>query len=163
MTLSPASRSPVRVAVVAALAITGVVLFLLGQCSVETPAEREEEIKGDLRSVNAVVDTVLARHGIGKPQVRSWQVQTPDRKFIRIERRVTVHPEFVAVQFNHDLNEELSGTGTRVVATERTKENTVTMHIKQGPTIIESITFVVSRERDTSSGREVRRPSRRRR
>jgi hypothetical protein len=145
-----------RILLAAGLAVVAVVLFLIRQSAPLPPVERARMVRGDLPSVNAVVDTVLARHGIGRDQVRSWQVQTPDRKFLRIERRVTVPPEFISVQFNHDLNEALNGTGARVVATERTRENTVTTHIKSGSTIIESVTFVVGRNQG-----EQRTPARR--
>jgi len=143
-----ASRASIvsRGILAAALAVLALVLFLLHQPARETPDERTQGVRRDLRSVNAVVDTLLLLHGIGKDQVRSWQVKTPDRKFIRTERRVLVPPDFISVKFNHALNRALEGTGARVVATERTKENTVTIHIKNGPTIIESITFVVSRK-----------------
>lgn len=129
-----------------ALAVLATVLFLLHPPAPETPEERAREVRSDLGSVNAVVDTLLTRHGIGKEQVRSWQVKTPDRKFIRTERRVLVPPDFISVKFNHALNLALEGTGARVVATERTKEHTATIHIKSGTTIIESITFVVDRK-----------------
>ncbi len=119
--------------------------------------ERASAVKADLQPVNAIVDTVLARHGITPDRVRTWQVRTPGRAFLRIERRVLVPPEFVSVQFNHDLNEALDGTGARVIATERTRENTVTTHIKRGTSIIESITFVVTR-----TPLEPERPGRRR-
>ena len=143
--MSRHSLSATRLVVAAGLAVVATVLFLMEHPAPVGPAERAQTVRGDLRSVNTVVDTVLARHGITQDQVRSWQVRTPDKKFLRTERRVMVPPDFISVKFNHDLNEALDGTGARVVATERTKENTVTVHIKSGATIIESITFVVYR------------------
>jgi hypothetical protein len=134
-----------RAGIAAGLAVVAAVLFFMDQSGPLPPAERAASLRGDLRSVNTIVDTVLGRHGIAPDQVRSWQVHTPDRKFLRTERRVMVPPDFISVKFNHDLNEALDGTGARVVATERTKENTVTTHIKQGSTIMESITFVMNR------------------
>ena len=135
-----------RVAVAAGLGILAGVLLLLDRRSPVPPEERAKEVRADLRSVNTVVETLLVRSGIDRSQVRSWQVQTPDRKFIRTERRVVVPPDFISVKFNHALNRALEGSGARVVATERTKGNTVTFHIKTGATIIESITFVISRK-----------------
>jgi hypothetical protein len=146
-----------RILLAAGLAVLAAVLFLIDRPAPLPVEDRARVVRGDLRSVNTIVDTVLARHGILREQVRSWQVQGPGRKFLRIERRVTVPPEFVSVQFNHDLNEALDGTGARVVATERTRENTVTTHIKRGSTIIESITFVVTRNPVTRPPRPARR------
>jgi hypothetical protein len=152
-----------RAAVAAGLAVVAAVLFLMEQPAPLTPADRAASLRGDLRSVNATVDTVLARYGIAQEQVRSWQVQTRDRKFLRTERRVMVPPDFISVKFNHDLNEALDGTGARVVATERTKENTVTSHIKRGSTIMESITFVMNRKQTGTSAATGRRaPGKRR-
>jgi hypothetical protein len=145
------SRQPVpifRLAVAAGLAVVAGVLFLEDHRAPVDAVERAHIVRGDLRSVNTVVDTVLARYGITPDEVRTWQVQTPDKKFLRTERRVMVPPDFISVKFNHDLNQALDGTGARVVATERTKEKTVTVHIKSGSTIIESITFVVQRKQE---------------
>jgi hypothetical protein len=102
-------------------------------------------VRPDLKQVNELVDTLFATYGIRRPWVRSWQVHTPDRKFVRIQRRVYVPPEFVSPSFNLELNRRLAEYGARAIATERTKENTVTMHIMKDRTVVESISFVVKR------------------
>jgi hypothetical protein len=134
-----------KILIAAVLAVLAAVLFLMNSSTPVAPEEREREVRKDIRSVAEIIDTVFARYGIGPERVRTWRVKTPGGAFSRLQRRVTVTPSFVSVKFNHELNGELEGTGTRVVGTERTKENSVTTHIKRGSTIIESITFVVER------------------
>lgn len=99
----------------------------------------EQEIEG-------AIDALLARYRIEKTWVRTWRVLTPNKKLLRIERRVFVPPTFVSVTFNHDLNQLLSQYGSRAVASERGGESTVTMHVIKNGRIIESITFVVQRD-----------------
>lgn len=99
-----------------------------------------------LQLVNAAVDTLLDRDRIDEKWVKSWSVFTPTRKFIREERRIYVPPRFISVDFNHDLADMLSKYGVRVVATERTRESTVSMHVINDGMIIESISFVLKRE-----------------
>ena len=144
MRLAPPIRN--RALLAAALAVVAAVLFLLGRSATPGDADRALMVRNELRPVHILLDSLLREYGVARVNVRSWQVQTPDRRFLRTERRITVPPEFVSVRFNRDLNRALEGTGTRAVATERTRENTVTMHIKDGSTIIESITFVVDRK-----------------
>ncbi|MFN0159469.1 MAG: hypothetical protein ACKVRP_15515 [Bacteroidota bacterium] len=138
--------SRTKLILAAALAVVAAVLFLLDATLPASIDQRAEIVRGQLPDINTAVDTLLARHGIGRERVKTWQVQTPDKKFIRVERRVYVPPEFVSVKFNHDLNRMMRDFGALAVATERTKENTVTMHIKKDERIIESITFVVKNE-----------------
>jgi hypothetical protein len=109
------------------------------------PSVRVVPVRPDLRQVNDLVDALFADYGIKRPWIRTWQVHTPDRKFVRIQRRVYVPPEFVSPSFNLELNRRLAEYGARAIATERTKENTVTMHIMKDRTVVESISFVVKR------------------
>lgn len=124
------------------LAVLALVLFLLNG-SASSPDQRAIVYKGDINDITVIVDTVLAQYGIEGSSVKTRQVRGPDKKFLRVERRVEVPPEFISVNFNQELSERLSGVGLRLVATERTKENSVTMHIKKDDTILQSITFVV--------------------
>lgn len=133
-----------KVVLAGALAVLALVLFLL-ITSGSTPDRRAIIYKGDIHDITVVVDTILARYGVDQSAVKTRQVKSPDKKFLRVERRVEVPPEFVSVNFNRDLSEKLGGMGLRLVATERTKENTVTMHVKKDDTILQSITFVVKR------------------
>lgn len=95
-----------------------------------------------LDAVEAAVDTLLQRYDIQSKWVRSWQVLTPDGRFIRHERRVLVPPEFPTLSFNHDLHRAVSALGANAVATERTKQGIVTVHVRKGRTIVMSISLV---------------------
>jgi hypothetical protein len=96
-----------------------------------------------LVGINSVVDTLLARYQIDRRSVKSWYVQTADKRNIRLERRVIVPSDFLSVKFNLDLNRMVSAYDARAVATERTKESTVTMHIIRNKMIVQTIAFVM--------------------
>jgi hypothetical protein len=93
--------------------------------------------------IDMEVDTLLVRYGIDLQEVRSWQVLTPEKRYIRSERRVLVGPDFNSLNFNLDLQRQVAPFGARVVATERTKESTVIMHLKLDGRIMQSISFVM--------------------
>jgi len=145
--LSAALR--VRVVIVLMLAVGGLVLFMANRVT-ETIEKRtvmqERRARPLLQEVNEIVDTLLDRHRINPRWVTSWNVSTRDRRFIRQERRVYVPPGFVSLDFNHDLSQLLAQHDTRVVASERTKEESVSMHVIHDGMIIESITFVLKRD-----------------
>lgn len=143
--MSRGSGIRTKLLVVLALAIVCVALAILAMEFPVSPAEHAAEIRDEVADINTVLDTLFARYGIESKAVKTWPVQTPDKKFIRVERRVFVPPDFISLRFNHDLNREVERFGARAVATERTKENTVTMHIKKDGIIIQSITFLVKR------------------
>ena len=102
-----------------------------------------------IEGINAVIDTLFGRYGIRSTWVRTWRVQVPNREFKRIERRVYVPTDFISLTFNHDLNTMLSEFDAKAIATERSKENTVSMHIMQNGIVIQSLLFVVKRDLDT--------------
>jgi hypothetical protein len=53
---------------------------------------------------------------------------------------------FLSLNFNHDLNSELASLDTHVVGTERSKENTVVMHLVHNGRTVRSLIFVESPE-----------------
>lgn len=138
-----------RLVVAGMLAVGSLVLLMANR--VTEKIEKKTALKAAqarplLQLVNAAVDTLLDRDRIDEKWVKSWSVFTPTRKFIREERRIYVPPRFISVDFNHDLADMLSKYGVRVVATERTRESTVSMHVINDGMIIESISFVLKRE-----------------
>jgi hypothetical protein len=138
-----------RLVFLAMLSAGALVLFMANRVT-ERIRERTEQ-KGIharplLARVNSVVDTLLDRYQIESEWVKSWSVLTSERKFIREERRVYVPPRFISLDFNHDLSTALEHLGVRVIATERTRESTVSMHIISNGVIIESIGFVLKRD-----------------
>lgn len=131
-----------KVIVLLTLAVLAAVLFLLwdvngGGAPTSTVSEGTEDLQ-------PILDSLFHRYGIEHRQVKTWRVRGPGGELTRVQDRITVPNEFVSVSFNHDLNLELTHIGARAVATERTKENTVTMHIKMDRRIVRSISFVLS-------------------
>ena len=92
---------------------------------------------------NDAVDSLFTRYQVDRRAVKSWYVQTPDKKNIRLERRVMVPADFLSMNFNLDLNRMVSAYGARAMATERTKESTVMVHIIKDKMIVQSITFLM--------------------
>lgn len=98
---------------------------------------------GVMVTVQTAVDTLFARYGVDGTRVRTWKVQSSRKTPLRIEQRMTVSPLFPTLLFNHDLAALVSGEGVRVVATERTRERTVTMHVLHDDAIFRTMTFVI--------------------
>lgn len=94
--------------------------------------------------VQAAIDTLLRRHGIPESSVRTWRVLTPDRHPLRVEQRIGVPRDFLSLVFNNELNLRLRVHGAHIVATERSRESTVTMHVVRKGRTIRSIMFVAS-------------------
>lgn len=133
----------VRVIIIASLALCaasllGIERFDLSRPRPLSPAqERETDAM-----LAAAVDTALARYGVDRSGVKTWRAMAAGRPTGRVESRAPVSPEFLSLQFNHDLNVMLEQLEARVIATERTRENSVTMHIVRGGTTVRSITLV---------------------
>ncbi len=97
----------------------------------------------DAGQINAVVDTMLQRYAVDLRAITTWKVQTPDKKLLRMEQRVVVPHEFPSVKFNYELNQQLLPLAARIAATERSKENVVTMHVVSHGVIIRSMSFAM--------------------
>ena len=95
-------------------------------------------------AITADIDALLQRENIRREWIRSRQVKTPEKKFIRLERRVFVPRSFLSLKFNLELSRQLARYGARVVATEHTRENIVTMHVIVAGLIVQSLAFVES-------------------
>jgi hypothetical protein len=98
--------------------------------------------------INAAVDDVLARYKIPPNAVTTWRVLTPDKKLLRLEQRIVVPHEFPSVECNSTLSERILPFGARVAATERSREDVVTMHIVSHGVIIRTISFVMRPRED---------------
>jgi hypothetical protein len=138
-----------RVVAVGMLVTGSLVLFMANRVTEKIEkksALREAQSHPLSKPIANAIDTLLHRYQIKNRWVKSWNVLTPDRRLIRSERRVYVPPRFISLDFNHDLSRELARFGARVVATERTKESTVSMHVVVDGMIVESIIFVLKRD-----------------
>jgi hypothetical protein len=93
-------------------------------------------------AVTRSLDSLFVLYGIAPDRVRTRPVKLPDRPAHRTEQRTAVRPDFVSVQFNHDLGTAVRPFGARVAAIERVREGIVTMHIVRSGRTVRSIIFV---------------------
>lgn len=101
------------------------------------PGRSQEE------QISAVTDTLLARYGIARADIRTVHRRPPDRRFDRVEQHIPVSSGFTSLAFNRDLNARLASLGARVFAVERPKGSGVTMHLVKGGVTFRSIVFFV--------------------
>ncbi len=127
-------------------ALAGVSLLLFGIQALDPSAGSGSAGAADRRNVQqqvaTAIDTLLGSHGIDPREARVWTAPGPGKTSGRVEERVIVPPSFVSLDFNHRLNLALAPLGAHVVATERTRENTVTMHIVSNGKTIRSLILV---------------------
>ena len=144
----PHGLSRIKLLAVAVLAVCAVGLAALNRY-VATPAgtSRTFPTLVQEKMMHELVDTLLVRHHIDKSAMRSWHVLVGGRRSFREEDRILVGPEFAGLWFNHQLNCGLASLGAHVVATERTKEHEVTMHIVSGGVTVRSMSFLVDSQR----------------
>lgn len=93
--------------------------------------------------IQTVVDTMFARYNIDRSKVRSWRVSTVGKRMARQEERVPVSREFLSLAFNYELKRMLENVGASVVATERSTDNSVTMHIVCNRLTVRSLVFTL--------------------
>jgi hypothetical protein len=98
--------------------------------------------------IQTAVDSMFVRYSIDRSKVRSWRVSTVDRRMARQEQRVPVSREFPSLVFNYELKRMMENVGASVVATERSTDNSVTMHIVCNRLTVRSITFTLELPRD---------------
>jgi hypothetical protein len=126
--------------ILAGLAVAGIALFLAGRFVVPdrtaAPAlSREESLTA--AALNAHVDSVCIRFGIDPRTGQTRRAKGDRGSPGRDERRFKVPPDFSTLEFNSVLNTRLLPYGAGVVATERTRENSVIMCVvKNGQTLL---------------------------
>jgi hypothetical protein len=81
------------------------------------------------------------RYGISRSSVRTWNVLSADRKPLRVVQQIRVSREFPSLIFNDQLQRLLEPVEARVFATERSRENIVTMHIVHHGQTLRSLAF----------------------
>jgi hypothetical protein len=141
-------RDPLELKAIGAglLLCCALVLLAVDQMS-PIPSHKEEvgssAVPRVREGINRAVDSLLVLYGIDQSAVRTWQVTMPDKRVARMEQRIIVSPQFASVRFNHDLNTAVGAFQARVAATERVKENSVTMHIVRSGRTIRSMAFVI--------------------
>jgi len=126
---------------VSVLLLTVQIFGGLGCRDSKSSAEKAIE---SLPQIESVVSKLLGQYQIDK--VRMQKVWSSDGTFARKELRILVQPEFNTLNFNHDLNQAVAGFGATAIATEKSEDKSVTMHIKKDGVIVQSLLFVVRRE-----------------
>jgi len=132
-----------RLMLAGALAVCALVLFAFERYT-STGGRTGVRAGSTEAAITADIDALLQRENIRREWIRSRQVKTPEKKFIRLERRVFVPRSFLSLKFNLELSRQLARYGARVVATEHTRENIVTMHVIVAGLIVQSLAFVES-------------------
>lgn len=132
-----------RLLIASALALCAILLTAAGPITggngpSETPASRKAAEAG----IAAAIDSLFPPYAIDARLVRSWKATAAGEPTGRIEEKIPVDPGFRSLEFNHALALRIAPFGAGVVATERTKESSVTMHVVRGGTTIRSLWFV---------------------
>ncbi len=104
----------------------------------ETPAARRAAEAG----IAAAIDSISPRFGVDARLIRRWKATAAGEPTGRIEEKIPAPPGFRSLELNHALARAIAPLGARVVATERSKENSVTMHVVRGGVTIRSLLFV---------------------
>lgn len=137
-------RINVRLAILAVILVIAVPLIaLMISNRAANPTETSMAVAP---SVEVVIRKLLLRHQVDDKSIRTRKVPSVDGKFVRIERRVAVMPDFNAMSFNHELNNAVAELGAIAIATEKSEDKTVTVHVKKNGVIVQSIIFVVKKD-----------------
>lgn len=141
MTFSLTGRLPrLKLVVAGGLAVLAACLAVADR-TLEPPVPALAPVTHNSGAIDAAIDSLLVRHHVDLRSVRSWSVRTPDRAVLRRESRIDVPPSFVSLVFNHDLQNEVMPLGARVIATEHSKEQTVTMHVRKDGQVVRTLVF----------------------
>jgi hypothetical protein len=132
----------IRVAVVIVLALAAVVLYYLDTHPAAFMTKERPQLSASLNDgIQAVVDTMFGRYGIARSSVRMWNVLSAEKKPMRVVQQIQVPREFPSLIFNDQLQRLLEPMEARVFATERSRDNIVTMHIVHHGETIRSLAF----------------------
>jgi hypothetical protein len=135
-----------RLVIAGILALAGIALSVADRLVPATARAAVNDFAsahGGSKEINAEADALLGQYKIDPKGITTWKVMTPDKKFLRLEQRAVVPHDFATVEFNHKLNQRILPYGAHVAATERSKENVVTMHILNQGVIIRTISFAM--------------------
>lgn len=126
------------VGVLTASVSVGILLYESSKQEVSPPAAAPD--------LQTAVRQSLLKHGIDLKSVRTRQVKSSEGTFSRAELRVTVPATFSTLSFNYDLSREVALLGATVVATEKSEDKSVTMHVRKDGVIHQSIIFTIKKE-----------------
>jgi hypothetical protein len=132
-----------RVLIAVALGLVVLVLLFL-DLLLQSPAPvRSYPLSSSMAaSVQEAIDTLFDRYGIERSGIKTWRILSAAKKPVRVEQRIPVTKEFPSLVFNFELQRMLQPLGAQVFATERSKDNIVTMHVIHGGLTVRSMAFV---------------------
>ncbi len=132
-----------RLLMASGLALCALVLTVAGLVGAAAPpAESPEARRAAESGIASAIDSLMAPYGIDARLIRSWKATTAAGPTGRIEEKIPAPAGFRSLEFNHALASRIAPFGAGVVATERSKENSVTMHIVRGGVTVRSLWFV---------------------
>jgi hypothetical protein len=138
---------PVTVRLAAALVMTvaaALLLFLDVQSPPRAQSRSASFSPAASGGIQAAVDSMLRRYGISRSAVRTWNVLSREKKVVRVAQQIEVSRDFPSLVFNDQLQRMLEPVEAHVVATERLKDNSVTMHIVCGGRTVRSLVFALT-------------------
>ena len=89
--------------------------------------------------IDKMVDTMLVKYGVDLKRVRKRKIAVPGNEFVRIERQVPLPPSVAMLLMTADFQAMAKQYGGRAIASENSKDNTVTVHIEEDKTILQSL------------------------
>ncbi len=133
-----------RLVIAGLLALVALVLFLLPREHGPAPPTAEEpaidsELLQRAAQLDRDIDTVLARFGIEPEWVRKREIPLPGKELVRWERRVAIPPDMLPIQLNLAFNAVAKRYNGRAIASENSKDNSVTIHVELDGLILQSI------------------------
>ncbi len=152
----PEGKPPggLRLGIMVVLAVAAVLLYYLETRSEEAGARGAEPVSPSARNgVQAIVDSMLRQYGIPRSSVRTWNILSLDKKPIRVAQQVEVSRAFPTLVFNAQMQRLLEPIEAHVFATERSRDNIVTMHIVWHGRTIRSLTLSLTRKEGGETGR----------
>src|SRR5690349_16993296 len=144
MSILPQHRKSlfIRLVLTVALAAAAFGMYFMsrtGSQQPEAPPPKKEPPQASLSELDREVDGVLTKFKIDKAWVHKVAIPIPNSSLKRIERRIVIPPDIAPVQMNVSLNDMAKRYSARAVASENTKENTVTIHIEVDGYLVQTI------------------------
>jgi hypothetical protein len=127
-------------------AAVGIMIFLSHRKHVQETVTIGDNPGVAAARIDQEVDTLLVQFGIAPEWIKKKSVPVSGTDFQRIERKVLIPVSVLPVRINLALNEMARRYGGRAVASENMKENTVTIHLNMGGTILQTIILKPARE-----------------
>ena len=137
----PSKSVAVRLVLIVALAAAALGMYFMSRTSSQQPEapSKKEPAQASLSELDRQVDAVLSKFKIDKAWVRKTEIPIPNSSLRRIERRIGIPPDIAPVQVNVSLNDMAKRYNARAVASENTKENSVTIHIELDGYVVQTI------------------------